>query len=78
MNVSSVAGWVALPFMGPYCASKFALEAYSDALRLELRPWGVPVSVIEPGSIATPIWEKSIPQLENPAHFIPNADWREA
>ena len=58
VNVSSNGGYVASPFMGPYCASKFALEALSDSLRRELRPWRIPVSVIEPGSIETPIWGK--------------------
>ena len=43
INISSVSGRVAAPFLGPYAASKFALEALSDALRVELRPWGVPV-----------------------------------
>ena len=43
---------------GPYAASKFGIEAVSDSLRRELRPWGIEVSVIEPGSVATPIWEK--------------------
>jgi len=58
VNVSSDGGYIASPFLGPYAASKFALEALSDALRRELRTWNVPVSVIEPGSIETPIWEK--------------------
>jgi NAD(P)-dependent dehydrogenase (short-subunit alcohol dehydrogenase family) len=58
INLSSVSGRVASPFLGPYSASKFALEALSDALRVELRPWGVQVILIEPGPIATPIWEK--------------------
>jgi NAD(P)-dependent dehydrogenase (short-subunit alcohol dehydrogenase family) len=58
VNVSSISGRVAAPLLGPYAASKFALEALSDALRLELRPWGLAVVLIEPGPIATPIWAK--------------------
>jgi NAD(P)-dependent dehydrogenase (short-subunit alcohol dehydrogenase family) len=60
VNVSSIAGRVALPLYGPYTASKFALEALSDSLRRELRGSGVLVSVIEPGAIATPIWDRGI------------------
>jgi NAD(P)-dependent dehydrogenase (short-subunit alcohol dehydrogenase family) len=58
VNVSSIGGRIALPFAGPYAASKFGIEAISDSLRRELRPWGIEVSVIEPGSVATRIWEK--------------------
>jgi NAD(P)-dependent dehydrogenase (short-subunit alcohol dehydrogenase family) len=60
INMSSVSGRVATPFLGPYAASKFALEALSDSMRLELMPWGIHVSVIEPGPISTPIWKKSM------------------
>jgi NAD(P)-dependent dehydrogenase (short-subunit alcohol dehydrogenase family) len=60
VNMGSIAGRATIPLMGPYSASKFALEALTDALRLELQPWNMHVSVIEPGAIATPIWEKSI------------------
>ncbi len=63
--IGSVSGLCSLPLFGPYCASKFALEALADALRLELRPWGMPVSIVEPGATKTPIWEKSI--MENRA-----------
>jgi NAD(P)-dependent dehydrogenase (short-subunit alcohol dehydrogenase family) len=59
VNVSSISGRVALPLFGPYAASKFALEALSDALRRELHG-AVEVDVVEPGAIATPIWERSI------------------
>ncbi len=59
VNISSIAGKIANPFMGPYSASKFALEAISDSLRRELRPHGVKVILVEPGAIATPIWEKA-------------------
>jgi NAD(P)-dependent dehydrogenase (short-subunit alcohol dehydrogenase family) len=58
VNISSVSGRVAPPFMAPYAASKFALEAISDCMRHELHPFGVDVIVIEPGIIRTPIWEK--------------------
>jgi NAD(P)-dependent dehydrogenase (short-subunit alcohol dehydrogenase family) len=58
VNISSIAGRGALPFMGPYAASKFALEAISDSLRRELLPFGVRVIVIEPGSFKTAIWSK--------------------
>jgi NAD(P)-dependent dehydrogenase (short-subunit alcohol dehydrogenase family) len=59
VNISSVNGGLATPYLGPYAASKFALEAMSDALRIELRKWDIKVSVIAPGAIKTPIWDKS-------------------
>jgi NAD(P)-dependent dehydrogenase (short-subunit alcohol dehydrogenase family) len=58
VNVSSIGGRVALPLAGPYAASKFALEAVSDSLRREVRRFGIEVSVIEPGGVKTPIWDK--------------------
>lgn len=59
INIGSIGGKLATPFVGPYSASKFALEALTDALRIELSPWNIEVVVIEPGSIDTPIWEKT-------------------
>lgn len=59
VNMSSISGKIAIPFMGPYAGSKYAFEAISDSLRREMRPYGVKVSIVEPGAIATPIWEKS-------------------
>ncbi|NGZ98723.1 MAG: short-chain dehydrogenase/reductase [Nitrospira sp. WS110] len=59
INMGSIAGLTTMPLMGPYSASKFALEAITDALRLEVQQWGIHVSIIEPGAIATPIWNKS-------------------
>jgi NAD(P)-dependent dehydrogenase (short-subunit alcohol dehydrogenase family) len=53
VNVSSVAGKIAIPFAAPYCASKHALEAFSDALRVEVAPFGIRVAVIEAGPIET-------------------------
>ncbi|HXV87020.1 MAG TPA: SDR family oxidoreductase [Gemmatimonadales bacterium] len=58
VNISSISGRMALPFGGPYAASKFALEALSDSLRRELIPSGIKVVVVQPGSILTPIWDK--------------------
>lgn len=57
--ISSVGGRIATPFMGPYSASKFAMEALSDSLRRELMPMGIDVIVIAPGAVATAIWDKA-------------------
>lgn len=56
--ISSIGGRVALPFTGAYHAAKFGVEAVGDVFRQELRPWGISVSIVEPGSIDTPIWER--------------------
>jgi NAD(P)-dependent dehydrogenase (short-subunit alcohol dehydrogenase family) len=60
VNIGSIAGRSAMPMTGPYSASKFALEALTDSLRVELIPAGVDVIIVEPGMIATPIWQTSI------------------
>jgi NAD(P)-dependent dehydrogenase (short-subunit alcohol dehydrogenase family) len=57
VNISSIAGRMSLPLMGWYCASKHGLEAMTDALRMEVAPYGVKVSLVEPGSFGTGIWE---------------------
>jgi NAD(P)-dependent dehydrogenase (short-subunit alcohol dehydrogenase family) len=57
--ISSIGGRIAFPMNGPYHAAKFGIEALGDVFRQELRPWGISVSIVEPGSIATPIWERS-------------------
>ena len=57
--MGSIAGKSAVPFLAPYAASKHALEAIADSLRLELSPWGIGVTIVEPGSIKTPIWTRS-------------------
>jgi NAD(P)-dependent dehydrogenase (short-subunit alcohol dehydrogenase family) len=57
--ISSVGGQNGAPFVGPYAASKFAMEGYSQSLRRELMLYGIDVIVIGPGAIATPIWDKA-------------------
>jgi NAD(P)-dependent dehydrogenase (short-subunit alcohol dehydrogenase family) len=69
--VSSAGGRMALPFGGPYHAAKFGLEAVADSLRQELRPWGIEVAVIEPGSIDTPIWERAVSAYDEMAARAP-------
>jgi NAD(P)-dependent dehydrogenase (short-subunit alcohol dehydrogenase family) len=64
VNMTSIGGRVAQPFAGPYIASKFALEGVTDVLRLELLEWDIDVIAIEPGTIATPIWEKGSLQAD--------------
>ncbi len=59
INMSSISGRVALPFVGPYAISKHGLEAMRDSLRVELRPWGIWVAVIAPGNVVSPIWDKA-------------------
>jgi NAD(P)-dependent dehydrogenase (short-subunit alcohol dehydrogenase family) len=71
VNMGSIAGKSALPFIGPYSASKFAMEALTDSLRMELLPWNIPVSIIEPASVATPIWQKSLQAGEKVAAILP-------
>jgi NAD(P)-dependent dehydrogenase (short-subunit alcohol dehydrogenase family) len=62
--ISSIGGRVAMAFTAPYAASKHAIEAFGDALRVELHSSGVQVALIEPGSVATPIWDKSRGEAE--------------
>jgi NAD(P)-dependent dehydrogenase (short-subunit alcohol dehydrogenase family) len=58
VNTGSVGAHTPLPFTSPYAASKAALWATGEALRGELRPWGIHVATVEPGAVATPIWDK--------------------
>jgi NAD(P)-dependent dehydrogenase (short-subunit alcohol dehydrogenase family) len=58
VNIGSVGGEVALPFLSPYAASKHAIEGFSDSLRREVEPLGVHVSVVRPGAIQSSIWER--------------------
>jgi NAD(P)-dependent dehydrogenase (short-subunit alcohol dehydrogenase family) len=58
VHIGSNGGYTASPFIAPYSATKHAIEALADGLRRELRPWDIQVALIEPGAVATPIWEK--------------------
>jgi NAD(P)-dependent dehydrogenase (short-subunit alcohol dehydrogenase family) len=71
VNITSIGGLVSTPFFGPYCASKFGLEAVSDCLRSELKPWGIEVIAIEPGSIATDIWDRGVANAEDARARMP-------
>ncbi|HEY0671600.1 MAG TPA: SDR family oxidoreductase [Longimicrobiales bacterium] len=73
VNIGSISGRSALPLTGAYAASKFALEALTDALRVELMPAGIEVSIVEPGVIATPIWETSLKSADVMMREMPKA-----
>jgi NAD(P)-dependent dehydrogenase (short-subunit alcohol dehydrogenase family) len=71
VNMSSISGRATMPFLGAYSASKSALEAMSDALRVELGPWGIAVSLIEPGAVVSEIWHRSRDAAERKLNRIP-------
>jgi NAD(P)-dependent dehydrogenase (short-subunit alcohol dehydrogenase family) len=71
VNIGSISGKLAGPLTGAYAASKFAIEALTDSLRRELRPWQIHVAVVEPGVTATPIWQKSLQAGEDLAVDLP-------
>jgi NAD(P)-dependent dehydrogenase (short-subunit alcohol dehydrogenase family) len=58
VNISSISGLIAMPGVSVYAASKHAVEAVTDALRVELQPFGIKVVAVEPGGVKTPIWDK--------------------
>lgn len=62
--ITSIGGLMAFPMFGAYHAAKFGLEAVGDVFRQELRPWKIKVAVVEPGSIATPIWERGDAEVD--------------
>jgi NAD(P)-dependent dehydrogenase (short-subunit alcohol dehydrogenase family) len=68
--MGSIGGRSALPFLGAYAMSKFALEAFADSLRVEVAPWGMHVAIVEPGTIATAMWTKPQRTLDD---FPPEA-----
>lgn len=59
VNITSVGGRNASPFVGPYNTSKFGFEGFSESLRRELMIFGIDVIVVAPGAVATPIWDKA-------------------
>jgi NAD(P)-dependent dehydrogenase (short-subunit alcohol dehydrogenase family) len=71
VNISSIGGRATSPFNVPYSASKHALEAFTDGLRRELLPWNIHVASVEPGAIATPIWERSLRRADSMRAGLP-------
>jgi NAD(P)-dependent dehydrogenase (short-subunit alcohol dehydrogenase family) len=79
--ISSIGGRIAFPLNGAYHAAKFGVEAVGDVFRQELRPWGIAVSIVEPGSIDTPIWERgerNAEEIESRGHPDQEALYGEA
>jgi NAD(P)-dependent dehydrogenase (short-subunit alcohol dehydrogenase family) len=62
--VSSISGWISSPLVGAYSASKFGLEGMADALRIELRPWHIPVVLVEPAQTSTDMWHNAMDQMD--------------
>lgn len=71
VNMGSVGSEIAIPFGGALCASKSAFKSLNDALRLELRPFGIHVSLVEPGAIHTPAVDKTLGDVEAIIHALP-------
>jgi NAD(P)-dependent dehydrogenase (short-subunit alcohol dehydrogenase family) len=69
--MASIGGRISSPFMSPYSASKFGIEAVGDSLRREVSPWGIDVVVVEPGSIATEIWSKGAETMRDRVAEMP-------
>lgn len=74
INISSLAGLSALPFMGIYSASKFAVEGYTEALRLEVKPFNIYVSLVEPGALKTPMMDNRQMAAQQISDYDP---WRQ-
>lgn len=72
--ISSIGGLIAFPMTGAYHAAKFGIEAVGDTFRRELRGWGISVSIVEPGSIATEIWDRGDEAAEEIGGRSPDRD----
>jgi NAD(P)-dependent dehydrogenase (short-subunit alcohol dehydrogenase family) len=70
--ISSLNGKISMPLTGPYCASKFAIEAAADALRMELKPWGIAVVVVEPAQTDTDMWRTADAMADDTAARLPD------
>ena len=67
----SISGRTSVPFVAPYSMTKSAVQSLCHALRIELKPWGIEVVCVEPGSIATPIWDKGLSEFDEKAGSLP-------
>ncbi|MEA2684305.1 MAG: hypothetical protein QOK05_2633 [Chloroflexota bacterium] len=67
----SISGRTSVPFVAPYSMTKAAVQSLCHALRVELKPWGIEVVCVEPGSIATPIWDKGLSEFDEKADALP-------
>lgn len=72
INISFTNGWFVVPFLGTYCATKFALEAITASLRMELKRWNIPVSIIDPNLIKTKGWDKAIKETKTSFKSLSN------
>ncbi len=77
VNIGSIGGRAATPFMAPYNAAKAGIAAMTDALRPELAPFGVHVALVEPGSIKTEIWQRGIAAGQEVLAALPEAGRRD-
>ncbi len=71
VNMGSVSSRVSNLFLSPYAMSKHALKAFNDSLRMELAPWGIKVSLMEPGNVATSIWETAFKEVDRFVAALP-------
>lgn len=76
MIMGSVMGFIGYPLVGPYCCSKYAIEAYADCLRRELFLSGTKVSLIQPGYVKSELWEKSTHEFEETKQLLSESIWK--